>query len=530
MQIKLQDYVPYSQSLKWKIHDDFFKEEGADAWKKGWVPYDITCNSCAAWQQAMLVYEAVHEMEACGELMKGEPINVIEFASGIGLFAINFIRRFDEICANKNADYAERLVYFFSDYADKTLADAIKVPELKKLRDGGRLRFMMADVCNPAEMSDYLTGEKLLTGEKPLAGGNTKIQFTAAISNYLHCVLPLTILRKKDNKLFEKYTSLSAEVKKDMKMWSERKDGDEPWKGIPLEALKENAEYRPIRIEEFFKRMEDFEAIDDAVKYYDTATIIYPFGSFEAVRNFVPMMKKGAIYVISDKGYPDPCYMCGDNECKVSMHGNCFAHSFNFPLMEFFARKIGLNAMRTSNFDYNLQTMVLQLPLPASSRSCFREIFVRNNPNHESHKLVQAAIDAEKNADYLTAVESLKIALKYRPYEAKIFYKLGNNYQDLKEYGKALSYYEEGLPFNYFNIYDIYFEIGQVNYLMQHYKEAVTAYAKSAESNEVNRKFAYLNIGLCQRELGDEMEAKNSFSQALKIDPNYKRAKELLNK
>ena len=63
MKVKIQDLTPYDKSLIWEIHHNYFHKKGANAWLGGHIPYNITSNSCAALQNATLVYHALKNIE-----------------------------------------------------------------------------------------------------------------------------------------------------------------------------------------------------------------------------------------------------------------------------------------------------------------------------------------------------------------------------------------------------------------------------------------------------------------------------------
>src|SRR6266404_3445363 len=108
MKVLLQSFTPYNKSIKWDINSNYYLKRGADAWLKGEVPYDITSNSYAGYQNALLLYHTVLDMEKNNQLGENEKINVLELASGVGLFAINFIEQFRKICENNKANYFNR--------------------------------------------------------------------------------------------------------------------------------------------------------------------------------------------------------------------------------------------------------------------------------------------------------------------------------------------------------------------------------------------------------------------------------------
>ena len=80
MKVLLQSFTPYNKSIKWDINSNYYLKRGADAWLKGEVPYDITSNSYAGYQNALLLYHAVRDMEKNNQLGENEKINVLELA------------------------------------------------------------------------------------------------------------------------------------------------------------------------------------------------------------------------------------------------------------------------------------------------------------------------------------------------------------------------------------------------------------------------------------------------------------------
>jgi tetratricopeptide (TPR) repeat protein len=518
MQINLEDFTPYSRSLKWQIHNNYFQKKGAQAWLKSEVPYDITCNSCAAWQNALLVFEAVKKIEANGALATEEPINLLELASGVGLFAINFIDQFALICNKHGKNYHERLVYFFTDYSRINLMDAMKNRQLQILKKSGKIRFAEVDACDPRKIIDIDTGKQI--------GG---IKFAAAIANYLHCVLPLAILRKNNDRYFEKNVALSYEVA-DKRVISDEKKFvsnlvNNPVTEQVLENIKEKSIYLPIDVNSYFKDKSHWEVIAEMSRPYDPATILYPYGSFDAVKNFMPLMKRGSIYIISDKGYPSSEYMMGEKECTPSLHGNCFAHSVNFPMLALYAKKLGMATYKTANPDYGIQTIVIDSGFNHDLKKLFGQIFIDENRNQDSSDFVTASFDYDKNKDYEKALIFIKKAIKARPFDARLYMREGEAYLNLGFHDLALESFEKGQQYDYFNISDFDFSRGRVYYRMSMDEKALECYAASLDKFGPDSG-VYLNIGLCHEMLGNVVQAEQFYNKSLDLDPEYDRATE----
>ena len=72
-------------------------------------------------------------------------------------------------------------------------------------------------------------------------------------------------------------------------------------------------------------------------------------------------------------------------------------------------------------------------------------------------------------------------------------------------------------------------EMGKFYFLNNKYAEAVSEFKKVLELNKNNAE-AYYNIGLINETSNNVDEAKKMYSKALSIDPDYKTAREKLNK
>lgn len=90
-------------------------------------------------------------MEQEGSLDPTDQINVLEIASGLGLFAINFIQALRQL-DGEELRYSDRLHFLFTDYAEKNLVNAAQNPYLQSLQNEGILDFYVVDAMNPQTM------------------------------------------------------------------------------------------------------------------------------------------------------------------------------------------------------------------------------------------------------------------------------------------------------------------------------------------------------------------------------------------
>ncbi|MEZ0368321.1 MAG: hypothetical protein ACAI44_04455, partial [Candidatus Sericytochromatia bacterium] len=194
MRIKLQDQVPYQDSLRWKIHDDYFQSRGADAFVEREVPSNITSNPAAAFQNARVLVEALRFQQ----LDPAAPVRILEVAGGLGIFAINFIRAFEVLCRQAEVDYSDRLEYWLTDFSLKTLQTLAKHPVYQSKIQQGRLHLYRLNALEPETVTN-LAGKA-----HPLP----ECGFSAILANYHHCTLPVAILLHHQGAFIELQTEL----------------------------------------------------------------------------------------------------------------------------------------------------------------------------------------------------------------------------------------------------------------------------------------------------------------------------------
>jgi hypothetical protein len=514
--ILLEEAVPYDRSLKWEIHRRYFQERGGKAWLNGEVPYNITCNAAAARQNASLVHATAEAMEQEGTLTSSIPIRVLEIASGLGLFAINFIQAFLDLDRAKGTDYGKRLKYFFTDFSEKNLTDAAENPVLRDLHARGALDFcvlnaMTSDVFRP------------LTGSKE----ESVPPLTAVIANYLHCCLPMSVIRKEGDHLSEKHIQLSLLVPFDIpdREGYARTFVEHPVGERITENLREEVIWKDLP-RKFFDHPLHEEVIREGAAEYPIATIAYPRGSFSSIERSLPVLLPGGIIVISDKGYADTSYMEGERTCEPSIHGNSIAHSVNFPLLDLLAKKLQCSTTRTSNSQYSLQTLLVEKRPKHFLSALFRHLFLDKNENMESSDYLYAARKFEDAGQFPEAIRFYERASKLRPSDASIHYRIGSCACEEREYARALKAFEAGRTFDHFNEYDFAFKIGYVLHSLGRYGEAILHYRASQEREP--SEITLYDIGLCLENLRDTKNAIKHYREALERNPQYETARSAL--
>lgn len=505
MKILLQDFVPYPESFLWQIHRHYYQHRGSQAWLKHEVPCHITSNHQAAWQHAKILYDILQHLSF------DRVATVLEIGAGLGEFAIHFLNSFETLCQTQQTPFS--IHYIFADFSHQSLKEATKNPFLKKFQERGQLDFYVLDALSPQTLESLSGSPFRLEESKPLV----------IIENYLHCTLPLTVVKKKNHQFFEKYVSLTCEQipqnssPENLQMELLK---NATHSGI-FPSLEEGIEYRLLEPAQAIVYQNFRQTLEKVSAFFEEATILFPFASLQHLEKFLPLLHPEGILLISDKGYPDASWMKGEDEIyvKPSIHGNSLAHPVNFPFLETFAQEKGYRTCRTTQRKYYLQSLAI-VPSTASSQGeeSFKHQFVLQNLNQEAEVLWLQAFEEKQKKNWRSAKNFLLECLRYRTQDCCLFYELGQICLGLEEYTEALQYFQQGIHFNYFQEHDFFFNQGKAYLGMHDFLNALKAFETSMRYFP-SYPWASYNIGLVYEGLKNYWQALRYYRQALKPNP-----------
>lgn len=109
--VPLEPFVPWPESLRWQVHDAYFRGSGVDPWTTGEVPWRWTSCFPAARQLARFV------LDYLGSIPEDRELHVLEIGCGNAVFAANFLRALRKERRPEARRRAARLVYHLTDQA-----------------------------------------------------------------------------------------------------------------------------------------------------------------------------------------------------------------------------------------------------------------------------------------------------------------------------------------------------------------------------------------------------------------------------
>jgi tetratricopeptide (TPR) repeat protein len=123
------------------------------------------------------------------------------------------------------------------------------------------------------------------------------------------------------------------------------------------------------------------------------------------------------------------------------------------------------------------------------------------------------AYDELKN--YPKAIEAYQKAIEIKPDKHEAWNNLGNAYNDLKNYQKAIEAYQKAIEIKTHN-YSAWNNLGIVYFNLQDYPKAIEAYQKAIEIKS-NKWEAWNNLGIVYEILNDYPEAVKVYQKAIEI-------------
>jgi tetratricopeptide (TPR) repeat protein len=453
MKVQVQGLTRYPFSLKWKIQTRYYMERGAQAWLSGEVPSDININPRAAYQAAMLVYHSVRESYPHGVPAR-QKIYILEIAAGLGNYYLNFRRSFASICRTHGKHFHEQMVYVMTDFAPQTLREAESNAHLRQARKRGELELYVLDAIKLDEMRD-LDGKKYdWLRKKPVA----------VIGNYVHCVLPVTILKKQGKSYLEEYISLSLELRRRLSPQAIRKIVHGEAEPTLLKHLHEKDVFRRTDIKKYVTDRAARVALEATTRNMDDVLFVFPFGSLVHIKSMLPRMRRNGIMLISDKGYAGVRAMLKPRNVIPSLHGNSFAHNVNFPLLERYAREIKSATALTLDSPYAVQMLMIARSrrLAAPLVRAFHELYSEHNYNEKALSWAIAARSFILQEEWQSAISYITRALKYRTDDYLLLTRLGYCYFQLRKYSQALKTFTRAKRFDYFSQAPLDFAIALV--------------------------------------------------------------------
>lgn len=510
--IILEEKKPLSKSMIWKLQEDFYANQGPQAWIKGIVPQYITTNPYIANIYAKTVFGYCRDFVNSKDYNPNTTIYIMELASGVGRFSFTFLKRFLEIIERSSLKEL-KFKYIITDLAERNVTYWLNHSYLKPYFEMGILDCATFDMTKDNELILRYSGEHLKKGEVH----NPLILF----ANYTFDSLPQDTFYVNNGNLYEGLITLTSK--------DEEKDLND--KSI-LAGL--DYDYTDVLLADSnYYEDEYFNSILSFYKEYlvDTAFSM-PIIALRCMKRLIHLFNHDVVLISTDKGYRNISDMDKIYHPYLSKHGS-ISLTVNFHAMELFFNSLGGSAIH-SLYDHESVTMSIFL-LDKSGHNfietsmAYYDIIESVGPD-DFYALKKAIVPNQKA---LTTKELLTF-LRYTVWDSRTFLEFYNTL--LERISEEENFPSHELVQIIYKVWEHYFPIGEegnlfycLGTLLAYFgidEDAIALYESSIEFYGEDAAI-YYEIALCYYNLSKFDIAMEYIQKSLALESDFEESKNL---
>lgn len=497
----LEQNVPLSQSVIWRLQRDFYVQRGLKAWNEDLVPSYITNNPFIAEIYAGIVAGFLQDCISSVQrspLSQENPLRILELGAGTGKFSYLFLRKLTALLRSNNVPL-HLLRYCMTDAAEKLLTEWRENAYLKEFVSAGVLEFEVFQ-----------------------AGQEHKFQHKGplvVIANYVFDSLPQDAFAVENGSVHEILvtTSAAADVEipylKDLRfsyqnsVIAQQRYADDSWNGI---------------LDQYRTRL-------------SAATVLFPGSALQTLQQLSRSSDGRMLVLVADKGFNhEEDLALTPREPSLEFHagGRCFSQRVNFDAIGKYFRGKGGEALVPAKHFTSLSLCA----------------FIQRNPGDEfplACKAYQEAVTAFGPDDLFaimswlnTYLEEISLAqvlplLRLTRWDPVVLTRLfpviarqarnaNAERSDLRD--AVLSTWENHYPLNKEeNVLAFY--CGVILLELRFLSEAYSMFRQSEQLYGPSAATSY-NLGLCCLGLGRSRDALELMREACNLDPSFEPARQ----
>lgn len=500
----------FSESIFWYGQRQFYHEKGASAWA-GEVPFYITSNPFIANCYAQLLLRFFQDWIQQNPNARKHPFYVIELGAGPGQFSFYVLKAITELMRHFQLTDL-KLVYVMTDFTVNNLEFWKNHPQLKLFIDSKILDFALFDI----EQDQIIRTIKNNFTINPKTCKNPLVVF----ANYLFDSIINDIFYIKKNKIYSSLVTLKT-AEKNIK------------NGTPKDWQKVVVHHKEYLVDSNYYKDPILDRI--LAEYADSVKegyLLFPIGCLRGLKNLQKMCNNRLLLCTSDKGHTTLAELQELEYPELDFHGS-------FSLM--------VNYHAIANYFKLCQgSEFFQTPRDGLTTAAFSSGFVFDNLL-ETKYVLQNSFEGFSPTDFFNFYELfekfaktsqlkwLASVLCLSNWDPFLFESFAKRLTDLcvKENTEVIDYLIANFAKIADNFYyipgaeDIFFSIGYLFYELDFFDEAIQYFLKSRQYDANNFELLY-DLALCYFYNKDYTNAAAIVTEALKIDPKAKDAKNLL--
>lgn len=363
---RLEEGLPFSDSLLWKLQRNAYQHSGPRAWKISNNPYIARAY---AWQ----TIAAIRDWQS--ELDPNEPLYIVEVGAGAGRFSYLYLKELKNLLPIE-----QKICLIISDNVDEYLNFWLKHPMLKPFIEEGTLDFANFDPTKDSGISLPLSKKS-----NPLI----------AITNYFYASLPNDLFRYEEGKLYEGYPVLTSEVT------------EEELEADPKKMKNVDVMFAPKPVEQLPRYPHD-PGFDEVLQSFrtclpDGTPFLLPIDAFRTIRNLKALASDRLLIINGDKAFHTPEELAAncDHRPIVTDFGDVNVDVNGYAL-KLYTHYLGgeieqySRPPKTDYQDVLFTHWIISFNKPGTqSKDQFHALFVNGFTPLDCHKLINKALSGE---------------------------------------------------------------------------------------------------------------------------------------
>jgi hypothetical protein len=505
--ITIEKNKRFSESCLWEMQRDYFDKQGIDAWVSQ-VPFYVTSNPFIANCYANLVIQFIRDWVLKHPGAEQHPFYIMELGTGSGRFSFYVMKQLQVL--SKTLPHKVIIRYIMSDFTKHNIRYWETHPSLQGFLNDGMLDFAMYDLENDEPIT-LLKQNHTLTPEEfanPLT----------VFANYIFDTVSQDAFTVSHGNLQELLMTLTT-------------DRSNMRNGKPVDWEQVNVDYSPYEIQAARYDDADFNAVLEEYKTgLQDSSFLFPLGGLRAMRKLFKLANNKVFLISSDKGYSSLESMEHLDHPKPSFHGS-FSMMVNFhAIARYFKQRGG---------DYLLQTPRSGIKTVA----CWSGFDLADMPS--TTVALQQSVETFSPADYFVLhrrisdtfpecdLNTLASHMALTGWDPHMYNRISSRICALLDEGEitTIEFLASNMPKLMANFYympkadNLAFEIGIFFHTIKNYQKALEYYQLAAPLAGEQFGITY-NIALCQYYVGEQQAALAGFKRSLEFNPDSKEAKE----
>lgn len=502
----LQTGKPFSGSLLWQLHRDYYQDAGTGAWQAGNVPHYISNNTYIADVYAEIIFAFLKDRNQSHPQNKNR-IYLLELGAGSGRLAHHLLKKLQQLCRHAGFDIPP-FTYILSDFVPANLSFWMNHPRLKPFEEDGWLDYALFDATTDEDVKLQVAG---ITLQKHSL--DTPLML---IANYFFDSIPQDLFYITEEKLHEGYADLTIpETLRETQ-------GPEL-----MEALQVNYRSSVTKAAGYYADHQLNEILEKYCYNIEQSWLLFPHTALQCLSRLGQISTSGFVLLSSDKG----SHRLEDQDhCEppfIEKHAGCFSLPVNYHAIMAFYEPQGALSLFPQRHYQNINTLcLLMLNNPSDykeTKQAFVQYVERFGPD-EFHLRKKQFLQHISEA----GIPQIEQCVRLAGFDAELFrqcfpqllFLLKERTDEEKTSLRTLinkvwdRYYPIGEP------QDLAFDIGTLLYQMQYYEDALGYFQISLVSHGSTAP-VYYNMAVCHFQLRQDSRVFELITKTLKLDPMH---------